>query len=140
MYYILNYFIKRLPRDGFKALAAPALLVFLVLLVNMMGGFRAWQEEEYEYVISSLPINAVITNRLGVYEEGLFINERFLSLFTDPEAQFSLHGYVDELTLCRSLAISRIQETPVNLQLTGITSALAMKPDAGVNIEFFFRL
>ena len=102
MRYLLKYFIKRLPREGFKSLSVPALALTLVFLINVMGGVQARMVAEYEYTMDNYPIYVEVSDGDGTATDGLLIGEPYLSQFTDPEALWSLYDFVDNVQLRRT--------------------------------------
>jgi hypothetical protein len=129
MRFILIYFLKRLPRDGFKSLSVPALAFTLAFLINLPIGFVQWQEDEYANIMDNYPIIAELADNLGVETDGIYVNQSYLDLFTDPEALFSLYGYVKDVLLKREMLISEIAGRHAEIPLIGITRDIASYMD-----------
>ena len=117
MRYLLKYFIKRLPREGFKSLSVPALALALIYLINVMGGVKARMEEEYEDTIQNYPIRIEVSNGDGTANDGLEIGETYLAQLTDPEALWSLYDFITDVELKRTLDIMGAEAPLVNLEL-----------------------
>lgn len=105
MFYLFKYFIKRLPREGFKSLSVTALALALVFLINALAGIREQMLSEYEYVMDNYEIFLEVSNGDGTAIDGLAINESYLDQFTDPDAFWSLAEYVTDIQLKRELDI-----------------------------------
>jgi len=102
---LLGYFVKRIPREGFKSLSVPALALALAFLISVLGGINAQMEAEYEYMMKSHEVLVLISDGDGSATDELEIEDIHLSKFTDPEALFSLYEYVDNVVLKRVLDI-----------------------------------
>ena len=120
MSYLLKYFIKRLPREGFKSLSVPFLALALVFLINVMGGVKARMEDELEYTIDNHTIYIEISDGDGIAVDGLLIGELYIKQLTDPEALWSLYDYVDDVLLKRELDIVGDEEQPIYADLIGV--------------------
>ena len=105
MRFLLRYFIKRLPREGFRSLSVPALSLALVLLICVMGGMKERLLSEYEYMMDSHPIFVEASDGYSIATDGLQIGQKYLDQFTDREALWSLYEYVDNVLLKRELEI-----------------------------------
>ena len=122
MLYLLKYFIKRLPREGFKSLSVPALAMALVFLINVLGGIKASMEIQYDHIINDTPIYFEVSDGDGAFTDGLVIGESYVSQFTDPDVLWSLEGYVDDVLLKRELHILGEEVPTVYALLWGISS------------------
>jgi small basic protein len=116
MRFLLAHFFRRLTRDGVKSLSIPLLAFVLAVLINLLGGVKAWLEDEYEYMMDSYPIVAELSDLTGSVTDGLSIGAQILGLFTDPEVPLSLANHTGGLTLKRTL------DTSIG-PVTGITVA-----------------
>jgi len=105
MWFLFKYFIIRLPRDNFRSLSVTALAFALVFLINVMGGVRERQQEEYERVRRDYEVAIEMLDGEGAAAEDLFIDDMYFALFTDPDALFSLAGYVKDVLVIRELDI-----------------------------------
>ncbi|MCL2030556.1 MAG: hypothetical protein FWG93_03335 [Oscillospiraceae bacterium] len=139
MRYIAGYFLKRLPREGYKSLAVPALSLALVFLINLLGGLKAWMEAEHRNVLDHFEIVVELSNNSGYLTDGLFITGKDFRVFTSPdERAFPLYGYTENLRLKRTLVITEIAGRPMPGALTGITAFAALPaPEAGAAVTFF---
>ena len=138
MLYILGYFIKRLPREGFKSLSVPALALALVFLISVLGGVRLQMEEQYEYAMDNTPIYIEVSDGDGSAKDGLMIGERYLSQFTDPDALWSLADHVDEVLLKRSFDILDDKWTPpigLLIGLSDIDWMVLSNVDASISVR-----
>ena len=104
MRYIMKYFIKRLPREGWRSLSVPALALALVFLINVLAGIRLNMEAEYDSAME-LPIYIEVSDGDGSATEGLMISRQYIAQFTDPDALWSLAPYVDDVRLKCTLNI-----------------------------------
>ena len=136
MGYLIKYFIKRLPREGFRSLSVSALALALVLLISVMGGMKARMESEYDYMIDSHPIFVEVSDGYSIATDGLDIGVRSLSQFTDPEAIWSVHDYVEDLLLKRELDIIRWEPKSENGLLLGVADSRVIT-DEGMEISYY---
>ena len=120
MFYLLKYFIKRLPREGFKSLSVPALAFALVLLICVLSGIKARMEEQFEYAMDELQIHIEVSDCDGTYTDGLSIGERYISQFTDPESLWTLYDYVEDVLLRTQLFILDEDRPGVQVVLWGV--------------------
>jgi hypothetical protein len=153
MLYILRYFIKRIPREGFKSLSVPALAFTMVFLINVLGGIRERMAAEYAYVMDHHPIHIVVSDGDGIAQDGLEIGERYIDQFTDPEALWSLYEYVDNVRLRRTLDILEESSSHESALLIGIsdwiltndgmiTFFMPEREDGGIKrgtVDFFYE-
>ena len=140
MFYMLSHSVKRLYREGAKSLSVPLIAFTLVVLINLLGGIKAWLEEEYEDMMDNFPVVAVLSNLEGSEVNDLHIDMRYISLFTDPDTFASLARHTDNLILKRTFGAVKINGSPVFTELIGITSVKAddiLDPELGVDIMFF---
>ena len=136
MGYLIRYFIKRLPREGFKSLSVSALALALVLLINVMGGMKARMESEYDYMIDSHPIFIEVSDGYSIATDGLEIGVRSLSQFTDPDAIWSVHDYVEGLLLKRELDIIRWEPKSQDGLLFGVADS-GVITESGKEISYY---
>jgi len=118
--------MKRLPREGWRSLSVTALALALVFLINVLGGVREQMQSEYEYVMDNYEIFFEVSNGDGTAIDGLAIGESYLEQFTDPDALWSLSGYVADVQLKRELDILDTDKKPA----TALLSALYFHTDA----------
>jgi len=140
MLYMLGHSIKRLSREGLKSLSVPIVAFMLVVLINLLGGVRAWLEDEYEYTMDNFPVIAELSNLEGSQTDGLHIEMRQISLFTDPDAFASLARHSSDLTLKRTFGVVAVPGFSEGVEMIGITSVRAdtsLEPGFGVDITFF---
>ena len=129
MRYLAGYFIRRLPREGFKSLSVPALALVLVFLINVMGGVKARMEAEYARVLDSLPVYAEISDGDGTAADGLEIGAMYYERFTDPDALWSLQPYVKDVRLKRTMTVLDAPAEPVIAYVTGADDLTALIED-----------
>jgi len=141
MRFVLAYFSKLLPREGFKSLTIPALAFVLVFLINLMGGIKAWLIAEYDGMMDDYKITAEVSDLTGVIVDELVVTPNYLALFTDPAVMFSLQEFVDGLYLKRTLIVETLEGVgSKSLCLIGISAIGAdetLDPESGVVITFF---
>jgi len=140
MIFLLRYFFRRLTREGVRSMTVPLLAFVLVVLINLLGGVKAWLEEEYENTMSNFPVIARLSDTTGSETDGLYIGEKYIDLFTKADAPMSLYVYTGELTLKRTMNIVSDAGQPTGLVLTGITNTGAdddLDPETGAMITFF---
>jgi hypothetical protein len=130
MLFLIKYFFKRLPREGFKSLSVPALALTLVYLINVLGGILTRMEAEYEWVMEHLPIIIEVSDGDGAATDGLEIGDGYVRQFLEPDAFWSLHGYVDNVLMKRTLDILDETERTLDVVMTSLSSEGLM--------EFFF--
>jgi len=82
-----------------------------------MGGIKTRMEEEYEDTIRNYPIYIEVSDGDGTSTGGLEIGESYLAQFTDPDALWSLSGYVEDVKLRRTLDVMGAETPPVSAQL-----------------------
>ena len=126
---LIVYFIKRLPKEGYKSASASVLALALVFLLNLLGALKAWQESEYEKIMDEFPVYIEICDLSGTIADMLFIEEKYIELFCGPAGKWQpIDKYVKDVMLKRELDIAGTGA------LIGINDAAA----AGeVNFTFF---
>jgi hypothetical protein len=136
---ILTAFVKRVPREGFKSLAVPALAFVFVVLISVMNGTRINLAADLEDTMDSFPVRVELSCSFTLATEDLHINSFSIRLFTDPEARHSVAEYLRDVEMNRVLPIKATIPT-INVDWwTGITSPKAdfrLDPLAGVYIEY----
>ena len=140
MFYMLGHSIKRLSREGLKSLSVPLIAFMLVVLINLLGGVRAWLEYEYEDTMDNFPVIAELSNLEGSQTDGLHIEMRQIKLFTDPDAFASLARHTSDLMLKRTFGAVEVTGFSEGIDMIGITSVRAdssLAPDFGVEVTFF---
>ena len=140
MLLLMRYFFRRLVREGLRSVTVPLLALVLVVLINLLGGVKAWLEEEYENTMSHFPVIARLSDTTGAATDGLYISEKYIDLFLDADAPVSLYRYTGELTLKRTMNIVDDTKQPTGLVLTGISNFGAdddLAPESGAVITFF---
>ena len=125
MLYLFKYFMKRLPREGWRSLSVTALALALVFLINALAGVREQMLSEYEYVMDNYEIFFEVSNGDGTAIDGLAIGESYLDQLTDADALWSLSGYVTDIQLKRELDILDTDKKPA----TALLSALHFHTD-----------
>ena len=120
MFYLLKYFVKRLPREGWKSLSVTALALALVFLINVLGGIRATMEEQYEFAMDELPIHVEVSDGDGSFTDGLNIGSTLIDQFTDPDTLWTLAGYVKDVQLKRGMLILDAEAPVIATTLTGV--------------------
>lgn len=104
---LIVYFIKRLPREGYKSVSASALALALVFLLNLLGALKSWQEAEYEKIMDEFPVYIEICDLSGSIADMLFIEEKYIELFCGPAGNWQpVDGYVKDVMLKRELDIT----------------------------------
>jgi hypothetical protein len=103
MLFILSCFFRRLPREGIKSLSVPLITFVLAVLINLLGGIKAWLEDQYEDTMDNFPIIAELSDLTGNVTDGLEIGETYINLFTDPGARLSLEEYTGVLSMKRTI-------------------------------------
>ena len=126
MLYLLAYYIKRIPREGFKSLTVPALAFALVFLINVLAGVKARMEAEYEYVLTNHNIIAEVSDGDGTNTDRLQIGDRYLRQFFDNGELWSLHEFVDDVMLRRTLHILEEEGPSRTTWLYGVDNELAL--------------
>jgi len=135
MKYLMGYFIKRLPRENYKSLSVSALALALVFLINLLGGIKVWQEAEYEDIMENFPIFVEVSDNSGSVVDMLFIGEKYINLFTDPDENFfPLSGYLNDVLLKRTLDVTAISGAAATATLTGISDPRA---NGDAHLSFF---
>ena len=137
---MLSHSIKRLGREGAKSLSVPLIALVLVVLINLLGGIRAWLEDSYEDTMENFPIVAVVSNLSGDNTDDLHIGMRHIELFLDPDVSLSLAEFTGEISLRRTLDNFRTPGHTAEISLIGITgvrSDASLSAELGVEIEFF---
>ena len=140
MRFVLKYFAKLLPREGFRSLTIPALAFVLVFLINLMGGIKVWLESEYMSMMVDYKIIAEVSDLTGEVTDELMIHEKYMDLFTDPEVVFSLAPFIDEAYMRRELVVMSLGDVDVDFRLVGITGILAddaLDAGSGAAIKFY---
>ncbi|MCL2665787.1 MAG: hypothetical protein FWE82_09245, partial [Defluviitaleaceae bacterium] len=118
--FLASYFIKRIPREGFKSMTIPFLAFALVVLINLLGGIQARQQAEFDDIMDNYEIVAVVSDLSGAYTDNLFITSDYLDLFTSHQI-FSLQRQTGDMFLKRRLMISFLDQAPVDGTIMGIT-------------------
>ena len=127
MRYILKYFIKRLPREGFKSMSVSALALALVFLINVMAGVKAEMQADYDDTIDNYPIFVEVSDGDGTATDGLNIGAAYLKQFTDPEALWSLAAFVEDVQLTRALEIVEERGPAKEGRLLGLFDAWSVR-------------
>jgi hypothetical protein len=132
---ILNTFLKRIPREGFKSLTVPALALVLVVLISIMGGTRNRMAADLEDVIDNFPLKVEVSDPITSDTGYLQIDERHIALFTEG----GLSHYLKDTLLARGMGIAATEpDAPVG-QWVGITATEAdegLSPLTGAFIEY----
>ena len=103
MLFLLRYSARRIPREGFKGLTVPALCLVLVILINMMGNAGMRLAYDLEDVLDNFEVLAEVSDPATSAVDGLGVNQRYISLFTDPGAASSLAAFLKDVRLSRQL-------------------------------------
>jgi len=130
---MLGHSIKRLKREGAKSLSVPLIALVLVILINLLGGIRAWLEDLYEDTMENFPIVAVVSNLFGDNTDELQIGMRYIDLFIDPDVSLSLAKHTGEINLRRTLDIFSI---PGHIAEISLICILGFRSDAPLSSEF----
>jgi len=126
MAFLFGHFLRRLTREGTKSLAVPMLALVLVVLINLLGAVKVWLEDQYEDVMDNFEIVVELSDLTGYVTDGLQIDEKYINLFTDPDATLSLQRYTSGLVLRRELDVG-ISGRPDDAVLTGVNTDGAAK-------------
>jgi hypothetical protein len=143
MAFLLRNALRRIPREGFKALAVPVLALVLVFLIGVLNGVRHRQEAYLTDVTENFEIRVEVSDPISGGRENLYIEPRFVNLFTDPTADPTLAHYLRDVLLKRTLRYEFLDgdgEIPTEGYLIGINDLRAepgLSPEMGVNIIFF---
>jgi len=140
MIYMLGHSIKRLFREGAKSLSVPLIAMVLAILINLLGGIRAWLENQYEDTMNNFPVIAVVSDLTGTQTDDLQISMRYIDVFTDPDVHFSLARQTGDVAMKRTVENAEITGHPAQISLTGISHSRAdslLNPDYGAEITFF---
>ena len=127
MGFLISYFLKRLPREGFKSLSVPVLALVLAVLINIMGGVKAQMEAEYEDVRDNYKIHFEISDGDGTVRDGLAIGENLLERFVDPEVMWSLSEFIGDIRLSTEVDLVSVEE---QLQTGAIQAWAILVPSA----------
>ena len=149
---IIEFSLKRIYREGLTSLAVPMLAFSLVLLLSVLGGVYAQMEAEYEDMMTNHEITVEVSDSDGTATSGLKIGELYLSQLTDPDAVFSMHGYIKNLVLKRELDIVGENAQTSSVMLIGLddeskigyfadayslVNAVIISYDPAVEIDYF---
>ena len=137
---MFGHSIKRLIREGAKSLSVPLIAFVLVILINLLGGIRAWLVTQYLDTIENYRIVAVVSDLTGIQTDDLNIDMRYIDLFFDPDVHFSLKRYTGDIAMRRVLENTIITGHIDDVALIGITSIemdAALDPELGAIITFF---
>jgi ABC-type antimicrobial peptide transport system permease subunit len=130
MWFVIKYFIKRLPREGFKSLSIPVLALILVFLINLLFGVKFWYEEEYDYAMNTLPVRAVVSDGDGFNTDGLEIHDKIIDIMVNPDAHWSLSELVEDVQMKRTLHIVEKPEIeasePIETSVFGFSTDIAL--------------
>ena len=140
MFIMIGHSIKRLLREGGKSLSVPLIAFVLVILINLLGGIRAWLETQYEDTMENFPIVAVVSDLTGDKTENLNIEMRYIDLFLDPDVHGSLMRYTGEMTMRRVMENAEISGHDVETTLIGITNLradISLSSEYGTEVTFF---
>ena len=140
MFYIVSHSLKRLYREGAKNLSVPFIAFVFVILINVLGGIRVWLEDRYEDTLDNFPIIAVVSDLYATNTDDLEIGMRYIELFIDPDARFSLYDHTGEIAMMRTLEDFEIPGLASEITLKGISSLRAdpsLDPEYGVEVVFF---
>jgi hypothetical protein len=137
MRFLLGHFFRRLPREGIKSLSVPLIAFVLVVLINLLGGVKAWLESEYEDTLDNYPIVVELSDLTGERTDGLHIEERYISLFTDPNAPLSLYNHTRDIILKRGLEINIPGHTAILTGITSIAADDALDDALGAAVTFY---
>jgi hypothetical protein len=110
VFFLINHFIKRLTREGFKSFAVPLLAFALAVLINLLGGIKAWLEFEFNDMMDNYPIIAELSDHTGNITDGLFVEAKTIALFTEPDVFGSLVEYTGTMMMKRSLDMFDISD------------------------------
>ena len=105
MRFLLGYFLKRLPREGFKGLSVPVLAFALVVLINAIWGVRVRMESEYLDLVENHDIVFMVSDGEGTGTDDLQISDMVLERFFDPEAFWTISEFIGSLMLKTTLGI-----------------------------------
>jgi ABC-type antimicrobial peptide transport system permease subunit len=137
MRFLTVHFFRRLRREGIKSIIVPLLAFVLVVLINILGGIKERLETDYEYMMDEYPIIAELSDLTGETADGINIGEKYIGLFTDPDAPLSLQEYTGDIAMKRGMEITRVSGLPANGTLIGITGIMADDIFSGSEIGAF---
>jgi len=121
MLFILSHSVKRLVREGAKSLSVPLIALVFIILINLLGGIKAWLEEEYADTMENFPIIAVVSDLSGGNTDQLRIGVNYITFFTDPDRPITLADHTGDPALKRTFNDAIIPGFPETVQLTGVT-------------------
>jgi hypothetical protein len=129
MFFLLQYFIKRIPRERFKSLTVPVLALVLVVLISVIGALRHELMADLEHIIDTFPIRVEVSDPFSSATDNLTVGTSYIRLFTDPDAPSdigpTLAPYLTDVELRQSISIKDDYDAlPFisNASLVGVTS------------------
>ena len=140
MLFMLGHSIKRLSREGVKSLSVPLIAFVLVILINVLGGIRAWLITQFNDTMNNYPIVAVLSDLTATEIDGLFIEMHYINLFFDPDVPFSLKRFTGELMMKRTLENLEISGKTGDVNVVGITNLKSddlLNPEYGAKVTFY---
>jgi len=137
---MFGHSLKRLTREGVKSLSVPIIALVFVILINLLGGIKSWLETQYENTLENFPVIAVLSNLSGDNTDELEIDMRYINLFSDPDANFSLYDFTGDIAMRRiadNAGVSGQTDDFSLIGISGIRSDAALNPETGAEITFF---